>query len=119
MTVVSRSETWGENRAPRIIRPSRYMIVTDPAISAPRPGRLSSRCPAPGISHANTMAESQFEDEGTAGADCVGVTGKLAPGLSLTRSFYRILGHPFNALRARAPHSDPYAHIGTPGSWHL
>src|SRR5665213_587679 len=83
---------------PRIISPSRYMEVTQAAIKAPRPGRFSSTCPPPGMIQANTTAASQgaeacgvLEGVVTGGTVAgVGVTGKLAPGLSLTESFYRI-----------------------------
>ena len=75
--------------------PSRYIRVTDRAISAPRPGRFSSTCPAPGISQANRMAENHFEDDGrdaglAKGVVGAGVRGKPAPGISLTQSFYSI-----------------------------
>ena len=84
------------------------MEVTDAAIRAPRPGRLSSTCPAPGIIHASTTAGSQDVDvsgalDGVAGD---GVTGK-APGLSLTNSFYRI----GLSLRARPSQAYPHTHI--------
>src|ERR1041385_8538923 len=99
MTVVSRSPPWGEKSAPRIIRPNTYINVTDAAISAPRPGRLSSTCPAPGIIHASTTAGSQGVEGASGaleGAVAGGVTGK-APGLSLTNSFYPIRRRPLNA----------------------
>jgi len=72
--------------------------VTDRAIKAPRPGRFSRTCPAPGISQAKRMAENHFDDgreaglaKGVVGA---GVRGKPAPGISLTALFYRIRGRP-------------------------
>jgi hypothetical protein len=96
MTVVRRSPDWGENNAPRIINPSKYITVTEAAIKAPRPGRLSSACPAPGISHASTTAGNHLEEEGRDDDGAVtgllgkGVTGKPAPGVWLTQSFYSI-----------------------------
>src|SRR6185503_5089933 len=108
MTVVSKSATWGANRAPRIIRPSRYIMVTENPIRAPRPGRFSRKCPAPGISQPSRMAANQLEDAGSeAGvAEGAGVTGNAAPGLSLTESFYRIT-KPY-----------PHAHLPTARSRH-
>lgn len=86
---------------PRIISPSRYMEITHAAIRAPRPGRLSRTCPAPGMIHANTTAASQGAEacgvlEGVVPGGTVagvGVMGK-APELSLTESFYRIRASP-------------------------
>src|ERR1051326_6808039 len=100
MTVVRRSPDWGENNAPRIINPSRYITVTDRAIKAPRPGRFSRTCPAPGISQAKSMAENHFDEDGRDAAKGVvgaGVRGKPAPGISLTTLFYRIRGRPSEA----------------------
>ncbi len=102
------------------MRPSRYMEVTDAAIRAPRPGRFSRTCPAPGMIHANTTAGSQGVEEGASGtlegvaADGDGVTGK-APGLSLTDSFYRI----DMILRARASQTYPHTHAGAAGYRYL
>src|SRR5947207_4378589 len=117
MTVVRRSPDWGENNAPRIINPSRYITVTDRAIRAPRPGRFSSTCPAPGISQANRMAENHFDDDGrdtgvAKGVVGAGVRGKPAPGISLTALFYRIRGQPLNY---GSPQSDAHPHLRAAG----
>src|ERR1041384_1732495 len=107
MTVVSKSPVWGANSAPRIISPSRYITATDPAIRAPRPGRFNSKWPAPGISQARRTAENHlFEETGAAAG--AGVTGRLAPGRSLTALFYSIGGRP--------PQTDPHAEIAAAGS---
>ena len=94
------------------------MEVTDAAIRAPRPGRFSRTCPAPGMIHANTIAVSQGA-EGASGilgvaADGDGVTGK-APGLSLTDSFYRI----DMILRARPSQAYSDTHVGAAGNRYL
>src|SRR5690242_18581863 len=126
ITVVSRSPDWGENRAPRIISPSKYIRTTDAAISAPRPGRFSSKCPAPGRIHARRMAVSACEgelDEDAVGAGPVageGGAGNAAPGLSLTVSFYRIRRlRRAGRFRGQSPQPNSNARAGVSGSRHL
>ena len=50
------SPVCGENSAPRIINPSRNMLATQAAKSAPLPGRFNRKCPPPGINHASNSA---------------------------------------------------------------
>src|SRR5512140_1002915 len=116
MTVVSRSPDCGENNAPRIINPSKYITATDSAIRAPRPGLFSRTCPAPGISHAKRTAGNQFVEDGrdagvAKGGVGAGVRGKPAPGISLTQSFY--------SIRTWTPQADAHAYTGAAGIGHL